>query len=356
MVEPDSGSRTLFALPSKLWQHTWWKIVIVLMLGLAAGIALLAIITLFARPLALLFIAFCIAAALLPLVERLAKRIPRNLSIILIYALLLVFLLVVAALLLRPFVSQLGAFGERLPEVIDRVSQFLTENQISQAQVESLTSQLASVGQNLIAVPFAVVSSIFDAVLVLIVSIYLLMDGPQIRQFILSLFGGELRERVSTVGKEMVLVAGGYVRGVAINIVLVSIITTVGLGLIGLPFALVLGVLTGLFETLPVVGSLIAAVPIMAIALLQSPTTALITLIFVLIVQQVQGNVIAPNIMKTQAEVPRFIVPLAVLAGGIVGGVLGALIAVPLVAVMRVFLLRVIVPFIRKQTGALDEQ
>ncbi|NJR12912.1 AI-2E family transporter [bacterium] len=68
---------------------------------------------------------------------------------------------------------------------------------------------------------------------------------------------------------------------------------------------------------------------------------------FIGVLQVVQGNIISPAVMKSQAEVPEYIAPLAVLAGGAVGGILGALIAVPLVAVLRVLVLRVVVPMIR---------
>ena len=153
----------------------------------------------------------------------------------------------------------------------------------------------------------------------------------------------------------MIQVAGGYVRGVVINIIVVSVITTIGTGVIGLPFALGLGIFSGLLEALPVIGSLIAAIPILVIAFFQSPTTGLLALAFIGVLQVVQGNIISPAVMKSQAAVPEYIAPLAVLAGAAVGGILGALIAVPLVAVIRVLVLRVLVPFARVWTGAAAE-
>jgi predicted PurR-regulated permease PerM len=107
-----------------------------------------------------------------------------------------------------------------------------------------------------------------------------------------------------------------------------------------------------LFEAVPVVGAIIAAIPILIVAVLQSPTTAVIALIFILLLQQVQGNIITPRIMKEQADVPQFLVPIAILAGSGIGGVLGAIIAVPMVAALRVLLMRVIAPLIRRYTGA----
>jgi predicted PurR-regulated permease PerM len=189
-------------------------------------------------------------------------------------------------------------------------------------------------------------------VVILITSLYLMLWADRIRAFVLSLFAGETRAQVEAVGLEMVQVAGGYARGVGFNMLLVSTVTTIGLSLIGIPYALLLGIFAGIMETLPTIGSIIAAVPILVIALLQSPGTAIVTLVFVLAVQQIQGNLISPNVMKEQAHTPQFLVPLALIAGASVGGVLGALIAVPLLAMIRVLLLRVVAPFIRRQTGA----
>jgi len=321
-------------------------------LGIVLGIGALALIALFARPLALLFLAVCTAAAFAPLITRLSGRVPRNTAILLVYLALLVIVVILIALLLTPLVRQFIALADRLPELIDRLRLFLDENNISEAQIESLTTQAGQFGAGILRAPISVVSGALDIVLVLIVSLYLLMDAPQIRRFVLSLVGANAQGRVDAIGLEMVGVAGGYLRGVSINIALVSVITTLGLGVIGLPFALVLGITAGLFEALPVVGSLIAVVPIMVVALLQSPTTALITFVFIIVVQQVQGNVITPAVMRDQVHLPRFLVPLAVVAGAGVGGILGALIAVPLIAVLRVFVLRVVAPIIRRFTGA----
>jgi predicted PurR-regulated permease PerM len=283
-----------------------------------------------------------------------AKRMPRNVAILLIYLAIIVLIALIFAVFIPPIVAQVRQFVERVPDILERTRQLLADYGITDVQIDSLTASAAQIGQRLIGVPFSLLSGVLDGVLVLIISLYLLMDVQDIQRFILSLFGGERRERVASVGQEMLRVSGGYVRGVAINMLLVGTVTTIGLTIIGVPFALVLGLIAGLFEALPVVGSLIGAVPIMLIAVLQSPGTALITLIFILIVQQVQGNIITPNVMNEQAAVPRYLVPLVIVAGATVGGIVGALISVPLTAVLRVFVLRVIAPVIRRQTGAAE--
>lgn len=340
--------------PSHGSAESWWKSSGIIAGGIVGGLGFLAFFVLFARPLALLILAIAIAAALAPLANRLARRIPRSLAILLLYATLFVSIVVVMTLLLTPVAAQASDFIERIPDIAQEIGDFLTANGIATQVDNSLTGQLVQSAERLITTPLAIFSGLLEGLLVLIVSVYLLIDTPKIRRFILSLFPSRARERVDAVGLEMMAMAGGYVRGVAINVVVVSTITTIVLMLIGLPFALVLGVTAGLFEVFPVVGSFIGAAPILLVALWQSPTTALVALVCVLIIQQLQGNVITPKVMKDQAKVPQFIVPLVIVGGAGVGGVLGALIAVPLVAMIRVLIERVVAPAIRRVTGASD--
>jgi putative heme transporter len=87
-------------------------------------------------------------------------------------------------------------------------------------------------------------------------------------------------------------------------------------------------------------------------ALFVSPTTALITLIFVLILQQFEGQILTPNIMRSQTEVSPLMVIFAILAGSALGGLMGAIVAIPVMAAIRVFVEEVVAPAIRRQTGA----
>lgn len=321
-------------------------------IGLVAGLGTLLLLGYLARPLALLFLALCISSAMAPPSRLLAKRMPRSTAIITAYVVLLLLIAAIIALLVTPLIAQIEGVSRNIPEFLERARQFLTDNGLSREQADGFIGQVARVGQDLISSRLSLVGGVLDGILVIIVSLYMLLDAPNLRRFILSLFANHQRSGIESVGTDMVDKIGGYVRGVAINIVLVSVITTIGLMLIGLPYALVLGITAGLFEALPVVGAIIAAIPILIVAILQSPTTAVIALIFILLVQQIQGNIITPRVMKEQADVPQFIVPIAILAGSSIGGILGAIIAVPLVAALRVLLMRVIAPMIRRYTGS----
>ncbi len=330
-----------------LWQRsvTIWSVALILSIGT------LALVWLLASPLALFFLSIIIAAAFSPIVDFLEKWLPRLAAILLVYGALIAILIGMVLIALPTIVEQGVILSEQLPDLLDDASSWIEENELfGQNLGESVFEQASAFSSSIITLPVMLFSASIDIFIIFIISIYLLIDAKRIREFGASLFPPGQREHVLDVAEEMLTAAGGYVRGVSINIVLIGIITSVGLMIIGVDFAIFLGVFAGFMEIFPLVGPLIGSIPILLIALLQSPTTALITLAFILIVQFFEGNVLIPNIMQQEANVPPYVVMFALLAGGAVGGVLGAVTAIPLAAVLRVFILRVIVPEIKKQT------
>jgi len=114
----------------------------------------------------------------------------------------------------------------------------------------------------------------------------------------------------------------------------------------------VLGVLAGLLEIIPIIGPIIAGVVIVAFALVESPTLALIAAAYMLVMQQVESNVLVPNIMRREADVSPLLVLIAVYVGGTLGGLIWALASIPLAAALTVFFKQVVAPAVRRSTGA----
>lgn len=335
----------------------WMKLVLIGAAVLFLGLGSLVLVGLFARILALIFLAVSIAAALSPIVEQLQRRIPRTLAIILVYLVLVLLFAGLITLVVPSLVAQAQNLIDRVPEVFDRIETWIGQQGwvSSDSLFDAAVSQIQRIGTEIISFPLTLFSALLDFTLVVIISVYMLIEAENTRRFALSLFPESQRQSADNVATEMLEAAGGFVRGVAINIVIIGTVTYVGLSIIGVDFALVLGILAGLLEVIPIAGPIIAAIPAIAIALLQSPTTAVITAVFVLIVQQFEGNILTPNIMHSQAKVSPLLVLIAVFAGSAVGGIVGALVAIPLVAALRVFVIRVIAPAIRPTSTAASD-
>jgi predicted PurR-regulated permease PerM len=321
---------------------------------LALGVALVAALWFFQRPLAILFIALTIAAALEPLVRWLQRWLPRTLAVVASYLAMALLLSLLGAVVFPPLVDQAGTMAERLPELADQAQEWLRRTlPVSDATIlDQIVSQVAGLSSSLVSLPLQVSSSIFDIFLVAFISIYALIAAPHTHDTILSVVPKKGQEKVERILGRIVHTMGGYIRAVSITGAIIGTISYVGLLIIGVNFPLPLAIVAGVSEFIPFIGPFVSGALMVIVAFLQAPTKALITLVFVVGLQQLEGNLIAPNVMHPQTCISPLTAVFALFAGASVGGVLGALIAVPLAAALRVLVVDLVLPAIRRQTGA----
>ncbi|MCU0490176.1 MAG: AI-2E family transporter [Chloroflexaceae bacterium] len=332
-----------------------WRISLIAAGGLALALGSLALLWLFARPLALVLIAIVLGEALRPIVNGLSRILPRALAVVLTYLLVVVGLGAAVWFALSPLIEQVQDLIFQLPQIGFEVGLWLQQQDErfdAIPIISTLVNQVQQLGGQLVGLPLTLVSSLLEIVLVGFLSLYWLLSSPGLHRFALSLFPPERHSEVASVLHEMGRNVGGYVRGVAFNIVIIGLLTYLGLLWIGLPFPLVFGVIAGLFEIIPIVGPIMGGTIIVLFALTQSWTTALITLAFVLVLQQIEGNILTPWVMRSQTEIDPLLVLVALLIGGSVGGLLGAIVAIPLAAALRVLIKRVVAPAVRRWSGA----
>ena len=232
----------------------------------------------------------------------------------------------------------------RAPALLDSFQEWLASWTPLAASATSVRDAIITVLQNfqgmLAQVPMRALALAFDALVVVFLSLYLVIAGPRLKRFTLSLVpDGPQRRRTGRLLARLGHATGGYVRGAAISGVLVGILTWVALRVVGLEYRLVLATLAGLGEFVPYLGPLLAAVPAVLIALSDSSATALGVAGIYLGLQQVESYLITPNVMRTQTNLHPALVILALAAGSRVGGLLGALAALPAFAALRVLLL-----------------
>jgi predicted PurR-regulated permease PerM len=346
----EQGQKAAVSKQGQLISGSWWWWVTALGAALILGLGSLAMFNILARPLALLILGITIALALTPVVQWLNERIPRLLAIILVYLLLLIIAAMLIWIVLPTLIDQAQQVASNAPALLERAQQFIGRTgYLDEFNIQdTLISQIGNMASILISLPVAIASSLFNIAIVLFISLYWLMIIPRLHQFFLSLFKHERRDRVSEILSEMGSAMGGYVRGSVLNGLIVGVLSYIGYLVIGVNFPVVLAVLAGLFELIPGAGPLIAGSVAVLIALLESPTTGLITLVFILVMQQLENHILVPNIMRSQTELSSLLVIFALIAGAAVGGLLGALVAIPLVGVLRVLVVEVIAPGIRR--------
>ncbi|HYC88673.1 MAG TPA: AI-2E family transporter [Thermoanaerobaculia bacterium] len=219
-------------------------------------------------------------------------------------------------------------------------SQQPQQQQQQKQQQGGLKAQLGKELRGSLQFLFPIVSSVFGAVggfvLVIFIAMYVAAQPGVYREGILHLIPHSKRDRAEEYVDTLATTLRQWLVARLIAMVLIGLITGGGLALLGVKGAAALGLIAGLMEFVPFFGPIVSAIPALGIALLDSPQKALYVLILYLIVQQLEGNVITPLLLEKRLDIPPILTVVAVAALGVVFGVVGMLIAEPLLAVVLV--------------------
>ncbi len=334
-----------------------WQKLLIFLLTLLAGAAVLWVVWEIVSPVLRTLVLFALAAvlafALSSPVNMLASRIGnRVLAIVVVY--LLVGLVIVGGLTLLagPFVRQASDLVAALPRYANDVQalapgvQTMVGQYGIQVDVDQLKTSAASalqqsgtvVLQNLVGTLAQVGGTLLDVVLALVISLYFLVDGPRIGARSMAVIPVELRPQALFLQDNVTRVLGGYLRGQLTLAAVIGVATGVGMALFGLPYAVVLGVLAGLFELVPMFGPILSAVPALMVALFLPFPTVVWVAVFFLAIQQVENNVLAPRISGHAVGLHPLAAMFALLAGFQLAGILGGLFAVPIAGVLWVLI------------------
>jgi len=182
---------------------------------------------------------------------------------------------------------------------------------------------------------------VFHVLLVIILTpifaFYLLVDLPHLKQVADGLIPGPARSEVLVLARRMNAAVGGFFRGQLVVALIVGTMASIGLLIIGLPFWLLIGMVAGFFNMIPLVGPYIGGIPALVIALTtKEPITAVWVVLVMVTVQQIDNHFISPLVMQRVVKLHPVLVMLALLLGGTLGGFFGLLVAVPTAAILKI--------------------
>lgn len=332
----------------------WWRLTLVAAMALAVTFGVTFLLVRLFFPLSMLLFAIVLAEALSPIISALERWIPRGAAIVLVYVTLILLTVGLAFLILPPVIRQITQGLRQLPSQINHFEEYLTlRTGLTAAQLSSgLTDVLKTLASRVSSYPLRIVSDLFDVLLVYFLSIYWLFVTPSLKRFVISLFPEPKQAKVADVLSEMGHDMGGYLRGSVISGAITGTLAFAGLYFVHVRYALALGVLTFFGELIPVVGVVAVGALVVVVALFQSFTLALLALAVYTVILFLESHLLAPNIMRSQTTVSQVVVLFALVAGFEIGGILGALVSIPLSAGIRVLVIRVFAPGVRKWTGA----
>ena len=294
----------------------------------------------------LIGLGFFIAAGLDPVVGWLVRhRMPRWAAVLTVIACGLAVGAAFLAAAIPPLTSEATALAHQIPHYMhslqDRNSQLGKLNvryHIQQRLSKLVTSGGSSVVGGVLGAGALVLSTASSILAVIVLSIYFLAGLPRIKVFAYQLVPHSRRPRVILIGDEILAKVGGYVLGNFITSVIAGLGTFFWLLAFGVPYPLLLAMFVALLDLIPVIGSTIGGVVVSLVALTVSLPVALATLAFYVAYRLAEDYLIVPRIMGRTVQVPAIVSLVAVLIGGVLMGIIGALVAIPVAAAIRLLL------------------
>jgi predicted PurR-regulated permease PerM len=342
-------------LPSPLQPYDWtFRRVVWAALVLVSVIFGFWLLYRFNQVIFILFIAIVIGTVIRPAVAWLHQRgLPRMAGVILVYLLLLL-LLIGFLLLLFPLISeQSTTVAVAMPDYYQNLRAWLVNNpnQFLAGLSEFLPATLPKLkpvqqtGQEMMASAGQVAGYvtmvarvIFTAIILLVLAFYWTLDGPRIIQSFLLTIPQTRRENISDLIAAMESKIGFYMVGQAILCLVIGILALIAYLLIGLPNALVLALIAGVLEAVPMVGPLLGAIPAALVALSIGPGKLIWVILATVVIQQLENTLLVPRIMKKAVGVNPFVTLLALFAFSSLFGLAGALMAIPIAAMIQLAL------------------
>ena len=322
----------------------------------AAGVAITyGIVELIAQAgsvLILIGMAFFVAVGLEPVVGWLTRRhLPRWAAVVIVVAGLLgaaaLFVLLAVARLsgeVTTLVHQLPHYVHSLQNHNSELGQLNANYHLEQRLQKLLSSHGGSLASGVLAAGRMVLSTVSSVLIVTVLSIYFLAGLPQIKLFAYRLVPDSRRTRAILLSDEILARVGGYVLGNVLTTVIIGVGTFVWMLALGIPYPILLAVFVALIDLIPVIGSYIGGAAVSLVALTVSLPVALATLAFYICYKLAEDYLLVPKVMNRTVHVPATVTLVAVLIGGVLLGIVGALVAIPVAAAIRLLLREVVFP------------
>ncbi len=297
----------------------------------------------------LLFLAVILSSTIDPLVDALErKKIWRVLSVSFIYLALFFIFGLAISFLIPPTIYQFNEFSQNVPQYYHRVQSlvepvnyfFQTKNIAVDTQniFNNLSGRFSKLPQNIFSTTIGVFSGLVSVISVLAMAFYMTLVKDGIKKTVVAVTPKKHQEHVASLVIRIKHQIGKWMQGQLVLMVIIFVLDFIGLSIIGIPYALILAIIAGILEIVPYVGPILASVPGIILGFLISPMKGLVALLVYLIVQQAEGHIIVPLVMKKAVGLNPVAVIIALLVGFKLGGVMGAIIAVPVATTIDIFI------------------
>jgi predicted PurR-regulated permease PerM len=302
--------------------------------------------------LVLIGLAFFIAVGLEPAVSWLVRRrMPRWAAVVIVVLVTLGVAGGFLAAAIPPLVTQTSTFVQQIPSYVHTLQdhnsllgRLNTQFHLQQRVQDLVGGQSSDVLNGVVGAGVAVLSTIGNILVVVALTIYFVADLPRIRRGLYRLVPHSRRPRVILIGDEIFAKVGAYVLGNVTISLVAGVFAYVWLLIFGVPYALLLALTVAVLDLVPIVGSTIAGIVVSLVALTVSLPVAIATAAFFVVYQTAENYLLVPRIIGRAMKVPDLVTVVAALLGGVLLGVIGALVAIPVAAALLLILKEVTFP------------
>jgi len=320
------------------------------LLVVVAVVLTLVLMYLLRQPLTWIFIAAFLAIALSGPVNFLSRRMRRGFAVAIVYLVLILTPFVLIGLLVPPIVTQANNLVQNLPEFAEEVTQFVNENERLrqlqddyditgklEEQAARLPARLGDAAGVLGDIGVGLVNSIFAAVTILVLSIFILSSGRRFLDAWIREYQPNREEWWHRLFARIGNAIGNYVAGALLQATIAGVTSWIMLLILGVDYALPLAVIVFLLDLIPLVGATLGAIIVGIVTLFSDfPVDTVVWAVYAIVYQQVENNVIQPRIQARAVQLDPLIVLVSVLFGSALMGVLGALLAIPVAAALQI--------------------
>ncbi len=302
-----------------------------------------------------------IAAAIDPVAKRFAKyKVPRIPAVLLVYVAFLAILAALFSLFLPPLLNETAGFLSSLPQYIETVSAWdplqnsaffrdgVLTDELSVFSIKEVIADLKEVASGLkggfLSVLAGIFGGVFSFVLIIVLSFYLAVQENGVREFLRLITPIRHRSYIDDLWRRSQYKIGLWTQGQLLLIILIGVLTYLGLTILGVPYALLLAIVAGVLELIPIFGPVIAAIPAVLLALAggisfadPGVTSAAAVILFYVLIQQFENHLIYPLVVRKVVGVPPILVIIALIIGWELAGFLGIILAVPFAAALMEF-------------------
>lgn len=285
--------------------------------------------------LVMIFISYILMSSLTPFVDFLRhRRVPKLLSVIIPYLSSIILLFVIILPLIPFFTTQVQFLIEKFPRYLDQALRILRIDGRSIDIQTLINSQLRLIGENALSVSSKIFGSLFSFLTIIILTFFLLLDHDNIKNTLINIFPEKNQKKALNIFNQVEFKLGAWLRGQLTLSLFIGIMTWIALTILRIEFALPLAVIAGVLEILPTIGPILSAIPTIIVALSISPTMAVVVIIVYIIIQVVESNVIVPFVMQQAVGFNPIIIIIAIIIGGRLMGIEGALLSLPFLSVL----------------------